>query len=57
MTVNGCLVHFMQRYPQSAIEKALAAGRATSWQGKRHFATGKVTVLPFERFCADMEMP
>jgi hypothetical protein len=25
--------------------------------GERHFETGKVTVLPFERFCADLELP
>jgi hypothetical protein len=26
-------------------------------RGERHFQTGKITVVPFTRFCADMEMP
>jgi hypothetical protein len=25
--------------------------------GQRHFETGTVTVLPFERFCADLDLP
>jgi hypothetical protein len=25
--------------------------------GSRHYASGKVTVLPFSRFCADLGMP
>ena len=25
--------------------------------GQLHFANGKVTVVPFARFCADLEMP
>ncbi len=26
-------------------------------RGRRHFATGNVTVVPFARFCADLELP
>jgi hypothetical protein len=25
--------------------------------GERHYSTGRVTVLPFARFCADLAMP
>jgi len=26
-------------------------------RGEKHFASGKVTVVPFARFCADLELP
>jgi hypothetical protein len=26
-------------------------------RGTRHFASGKITVLPFQRFCSELGMP